>query len=134
MSLNPRHFRQERREFIRVATACRVTYSFIAERPVLPAGETFEGTTDNISGGGLKLVGELPGPDLIPDLLLGRAAVGVNVFLPGSPRPVRALTRTAWIELAEKKDHKFLIGLRFREISADDRERIVQFIIEAQVR
>ncbi|MHC4914250.1 MAG: PilZ domain-containing protein [Planctomycetota bacterium] len=133
MGGNPRHFRQERREFIRVRERCKVTYRLLGRDERHSALEPLEGFTENISGGGMKLVGPLPNPDWIAEMLLGRMAVGVAVELPDDKGPVSALARTAWVEVADRKKQTFLLGLRFREISREDRERIVQFVIKSQL-
>jgi c-di-GMP-binding flagellar brake protein YcgR len=133
MGGNPRHFRQERREFIRVRERCRVTYRLLGRDEHNSSLEPLEGFTENISGGGLKLIGPLPNPDWIAEMLLGRMAVGVTIGLPDGSGPVSALARTAWVEVADRKKQTFLLGLRFREISREDRERIVQFVIKSQL-
>ncbi len=133
MSHNPRHYRQERREFIRVKSELPVTYRFLGGAAA-GADEALAGTTDNISGGGLKLAGVVPSPDWLPELLIGRVVVGVEIALPDGQPPVLALTRVAWVELLEKKKHRFLLGLRFRELAGPDRERIIAFIIKSQIR
>ncbi len=132
MSTNPRHFRQERREFIRVRSECAVAYRFLGGAAV-GADEAHRGATDNISGGGLKLSGEVPNPDWLAELLTGRIAVGVEISLPDGGEAVRALTRVAWVERLGKS-RKFVLGLRFREVSGGDRERIIAFIIKTQIR
>ena len=132
MSTNPRHFRQERREFIRVKSECAVTYRFLGGAAA-GADEAHAGATDNISGGGLKLSGKVPNPDWLAELLTGRIAVGVEIALPDGGPPVRALTRVAWVERLEKS-RRLVLGLRFREVSSEDRERIIAFIIKTQIR
>jgi c-di-GMP-binding flagellar brake protein YcgR len=111
-----------------------VRYSFVGRVPPSASAQFVEGTTDNISGGGLKLVGKLPNTDWIASLLLQHIAVAVEVHLPDGEEPVRALARTAWVELHDKKKLDFLMGLRFREISRDDRERVIQFVIKSQLK
>ncbi len=134
MAGNPKHFQQERREFIRVRHKCPVEYSFVGAAESIDSATVYQGVTDNISGGGLKLVGTFPNPDWVPLLLLGKVALAVSIQLPGEGCPVKGMTRTAWIEGADPKTHKFLLGLRFREIAPADRERIVQFIIKKQLK
>jgi len=127
------HFYPERREFIRVCVALPVKYKFLSHEPGFPSDEILEGSTDNLSGGGLKLLGPVPNLDWLAGLLSRRIAVGVNIFLPGQARAVKALTRTLWVEGLQKRAQSCLLGLRFREISREDRERIVQFIIKSQM-
>lgn len=133
MSNNPKRYQSERREFIRVKFELPVTYRFLGGAAA-GADEALVSTTDNISGGGLKLAGVVPNPDWLPELLLGRMAVGVEIALPDGHPPVQALTRVAWVELLERNRHRFLLGLRFRELPGPDRERIIAFIIKSQIR
>lgn len=134
MSPSPKHFHQERREFIRVKQECAVEYRFLGAVESVDSDRSYEGVTDNISGGGLKLIGTIPNPDWVPLLLLGKVALAVSVRLPGEAHPVRAMTRTAWIEGVDPGTHRFLVGLRFREIAPHERERIIQFIIRKQLK
>ncbi len=134
MSPNPRHFQQERREFIRVTEECAVEYRFLGDADSIDSQAVYQGRTNNLSGGGLKLLGPLPNPDWVPMLLLGKVALAVGISLPGEATPARAVARIAWIEAAEPEVHEFLLGLRFREIAPDDRERIIQFIIRKQMK
>jgi c-di-GMP-binding flagellar brake protein YcgR len=134
LSSNPRHFQQERRDFIRVKEECSVDYRFLGEVSSVDSEAAYRGRTNNISGGGLKLLGPLPNPDWVPMLLLGKVALAVDIHLPGEAAPARAMARIAWIEAAEAKSHEFLLGLRFKEISSEDRERIIKFIIRKQVK
>ncbi len=133
MSEVPIRRHSERREFIRVRSQLPVTYRFLGGTAA-GADEALTGTTDNISGGGLKLAGIVPNPDWLSGLLMGRIAVGVEIALPDGHPPVQALTRVAWIELLERKKHRFLLGLRFRELPGPARERIIAFIIKSQIR
>ena len=133
MSSNPRHVRQERREFIRVSQECTVEYRFAGSAPRLNPDEVHTGTTNNISGGGMKLTGALPNTDWIPHLLLGRVVLALTIHLPDLAEPVRAAARAARLEVADREKCTFIIGLRFREISPDDREKIIQFIIKSQI-
>ena len=134
LSPNPRHFQQERRDFIRVKEECSVDYRFLGEVSSVDSEAAYRGRTNNISGGGLKLIGQLPNPDWIALMLLGKVALEVSIHLPGDEAPARAMTRIAWIEAADQDSHEFLLGLRFKEISSADRERIVQFIIKKQMK
>ena len=65
-----------------------------------------------------------------------RIVVGVKLNLPSLEKPVIALCRVAWLEGAKKRakeSAEVLFGLKFREISLKDRDRIFEFIIRDQV-
>ena len=108
-------------------------YKFLSQSANFNSDEVFDGVTSNLSGGGLLLVGALPNTDWITDLLMERIFMGVNVFLPGTSEPVKALTRTSWIEALDERVHKVSMGLRFKEISKEHLDRIFQFVIKAQM-
>lgn len=124
----------ERREFYRVRCDIPVRYKFLA--PHIQDGDlskSFDGITNNLSGGGLLLQGTLPKLEWVPDLLMQRMAVGVTVSLPGANDPVVGLMRVAWIETINETTRQCRLGLKFREITARDRDRIFQFVIHAHV-
>ena len=128
-------FDSERREFVRVKVALVVRYKFLshdfAENP--NASQIHEGSTNNISGGGLLLRARIPDLQWIPSLLMQRIVIGVNLYLPNEEGPVKALTRVAWIESLEEGTQKCSLGLRFHEIGREDEDRILQYIIRCQM-
>jgi len=133
MALNARSFDPERREFVRVRAELPVKYKFLSQDPGFLSDEVFEGTTSNISGSGLLLVGQMPNADWITGLLMERIVIGVNIFLPGSNEAVKALTRTSWIEALDERSQRCSIGLRFREITKEHLDRLFKFVIKAQM-
>lgn len=133
MSTFSRSFDPERREFVRVRAELPVKYKFLSQDAVFVSDEVFDGTTSNISGAGILLVGPMPNSDWIAGLLMERIVVGVNVFLPGEPEPIKALTRTAWIETLDERAQRCSIGLRFREVTKENLDRIFKFVIKAQM-
>lgn len=124
----------ERREFFRTRCDVPVRFQFIAPhlRDAELAGH-HEGVTNNLSGGGLLLQGTLPKLDWVPDLLMQKMAVGVTVLLPMDPSPVAALARVSWIETINERTRQCRLGLRFREITSQDRDRLFQFVIKGQL-
>jgi c-di-GMP-binding flagellar brake protein YcgR len=128
-----RFYDTERREFIRVRAELAVSYRFIGQEPGLVPDDVFTGSTSNISGGGLLLVGPVPNSDWISALLMERIVIGVSIELPGDPEPVKALTRTAWIESLDKETHECSLGLKFKEVTKEHLDRVFKFVIKAQV-
>jgi len=133
MALISRSFDPERREFVRVRAELPVKYKFLSQDMTVLSDEVFEGSTSNVSGGGLLLVGQMPNSDWITGLLMERIVVGVNIFLPGDSDPVKALTRAAWIEALDERVQRCTLGLRFREITKEHVDRIFKFVIRAQM-
>lgn len=127
----------ENREFIRVKASLPVEYKFLGRKKDHPdLGVTFQGKTENLSGGGILLKGPLPDPDWVSQLLMQKIAVGVKLSLPGEKIPVVALCRAAWIEGTQKgsgKKKDVYFGLAFREISLKDRDRIFEYVIKDQM-
>ena len=123
----------EKREFVRIQTDIPVRYKFLSRSVPLEAEGIFEGTTANLSGSGLLLVGKIPGMSWIPGLLMGEILIGVNLLLPSLGTPIKALTRVGWVEAFEKGTDKCALGLRFKEISKENEDEILKYIIKAQI-
>jgi len=127
-----RPYEQERREFVRVHLEIPVTYRFVSQhRDESELDHVYRGTTSNISAGGLLLRGEIPLIPWIPELLMQKMLIGVTLGLPDEGPPVKALARVAWLETVEEPSLRSRMGLAFREITAADRERIFQFILQS---
>ncbi|MHC4859456.1 MAG: PilZ domain-containing protein [Planctomycetota bacterium] len=127
-------FESEKRDFIRVKLSVPVKYRLISadfEDPGLE--EIHEGTTTDLSGGGLLLKGEIPRLDWLALLLTGKMKVGVSLMLPTFERPVTALTRVAWIEGLDEETQQANLGLRFKEISQEGQDEILRYIIKTQM-
>lgn len=124
----------ERRDFVRVSTDIPVRYRF---RPVArrEAGTEpfFTGATTNLSGGGLLLRGPIPEIGMVTQLVTGKAALDIELILPSDPQPVHARARCAWVETVEEETLRCHLGLRFTEISPEDKERIFRFVIRVQM-
>ena len=133
MGMTTRFYDAERREFIRVRAELPVKYKFLSQDPGFSSDEILDGTTNNLSGGGLLLVGTIPNTDWITGLLMEKIVVGVNIFLPGDAEPVKALTRTAWIEALDERAHRCSLGLKFKEITKIHLDKIFKFVIKAQM-
>ncbi len=127
-------FESEKREFVRVRVSVPVRYKFLAhdlEHPELD--RIWDGSTANLSGGGLLLRAKIPDLAWLPALLTGKMKVGVNLILPTYELPVKALTRVAWIEGLEEGTQRALMGLRFLEIPKSAQDEIVKYIIKTQM-
>ncbi|MHC4915447.1 MAG: PilZ domain-containing protein [Planctomycetota bacterium] len=133
MGATTKSYDAERREFIRVRAELAVKYKYIGQEPGLTEDRVFEGSTRNISGGGLLLVGPVPNSDWISALLMERIVIGVSISLPEDPEPVNALTRTAWVESLDARTQQCSLGLKFKEITKDHLDRVYKFVIKAQM-
>jgi hypothetical protein len=84
----------------------------------------YEGVTTNISEGGLLFVVTLPELEWVTELLLQKMIMGVNLIFEDAP--VKALCRTCWIGSIGmiEETYRSTIGLEFKDISHENRERI----------
>lgn len=128
------HYDKERREFVRIRCEVAIRYKFICRhRTDNEMMNIYEGKTTDMSASGLLLNGILPRTDWAADLLLHKIVVGVNIWLPDSIDPVKALTRVAWIETVDEKTLMSCYGLNFREITTVDRDKIFRFVLKEQL-
>ena len=123
----------EKRDFVKIHTDIPVRYKFLSRAIPLDSEGVFEGTTCHVSGSGCLLIGKIPGMSWIPGLLMGEIVLGVNILLPSVDVPIKALTRVAWVEAFEKGSDKCGMGLRFKEISKENQDEILKYIIKAQI-
>lgn len=133
MGAELRYYEKERREFVRVSVEVPVSYRFLSHDSSFEAPETYEGVTQDLSGGGLLLQAKVPDPDWIPGLLTERIFFGVEIRLPGCEKPVRALTRASWVQSAKGEENACLVGLRFKEITRKDMDSVFKFVIEKKL-
>lgn len=123
----------ERRFFVRVRVEVPVRYKLIQPSGEKISDELFEGTTSDIASGGMLLVGRLPDPAFVIELLAQRVRLSLNMVIPGDPQPLKAVARTAWIERFEEGTGIFPMGLSFENIDDADRTRIQRYVIRAQI-
>ncbi len=122
--------RQEKREFVRVESSLEVKYKFISTAPEFEEEKTYQGRTDNIGGGGLLLTGQVPGVDWITELLMEKVLLAVTIELPGA-EAIRAIARVAWLEAIDQNTEVCQLGLTFNEITSDNRDRILDYVIKS---
>jgi c-di-GMP-binding flagellar brake protein YcgR len=124
----------ERRKFARCSVALTVRYRFLsldARQPV--ETESLTGYTQNISQGGLLLIGRLPDPMWARALLKERILLTAHVQLTQAEPPVKALCRVVWLEPFRGPENLTAFGLAFREITSQDRDRVLHHILSQQM-
>lgn len=125
---------QEKREFVRVRLGIPVRYKFICEHIKDSAiDKIYKGTSNNISASGLLLTGEIPDFNWIPDMLLQKIVIGLNLVLPNEENMIKTLARVAWIGSLEEKMHQGQMGLKFKELTSEDKDCIMRFVIRSQL-
>jgi hypothetical protein len=119
----------DRREYPRLKRSLPVRYKFLSSSVKDPAMERVcDGVTQNVSMGGLLLVGPVPRLDWLKDLLLGRITVGLNLILPDLTDPVKVLARVAWLEATDEQAISLRIGLRIIEVPSEHRRVLSDFL------
>jgi c-di-GMP-binding flagellar brake protein YcgR len=126
-------YESEKREFVRINTDIPIRYKFMSKSVPLDSEGIFEGTTSNLSGSGLLLLGKIPSISWIPGLLTEEILIGINLLLPSLDVPVKALTRVAWVEAMVKGNDRCPMGVKFKEITKEHQDEILKYIIKAQI-
>ena len=127
-------FEYEKRKFIRLPIAVPVRYKYLSREIRGPDMDAVhEGLSQNIGAGGLLLRGKLPVPEWLSQLLTRKMFVGINLLLPNSERPVKALCRVTWSSAIEDEQGHVVMGLEFQEITHPDQDTITKYIIKAQM-
>ncbi|MGH9361754.1 MAG: PilZ domain-containing protein [Thermoanaerobaculia bacterium] len=126
-------YQSSKRDFVHVHADIPIRYKFMSKSVPVDQEGIFEGTTTNLSGSGLLLVGKLPSLSWIPALLTEDIVIGINLVLPSVEVPVKALTRVQWVEAITKGSDRCALGLRFKEISKEHQDEILKYIIKAQI-
>ena len=121
--------RQEKRKFVRIESSLPVKYRFVTSSPDFDDNRVYEGRTDNIGGGGLLLTGQVPGVDWITELLMEKVLLAVTVELPEGK--VKAIARVAWLEAIDQNTEVCQLGLTFKEITSENRDRILDLVIRS---
>jgi c-di-GMP-binding flagellar brake protein YcgR len=125
----------ERRDFVRVAADIAVRYRFrsVLRKDVNSTDKVLSGATTNLSGGGLLLRGPIPEIGIVTQLVTGKATLDVEITLPSDPTPILAKARCAWVETVDEETMRCHLGLRFTDITAEDKERIFRYVIRVQM-
>ena len=108
-----------RRKYVRVESAVPLQYKKLKQ---LSEG-TIGAITQNVSEGGIRF--------LANEFLPLASRLVVEVFLPAQPRPVKAISKVAWIRKAPSGD-QYVIGNQFLEVGRDDRGQLVEYVKKTQ--
>lgn len=123
----------ERRQFVRLATDIPVRYKFLSRVIDLGSDGIYEGRTGNVSAGGCLMVGKIPNLNWIPALLMGKILVGVNLLLPSSDEPIKALSVVTWMEAFKEPSEPVTFGIAFNDLAKQYQDDIMKFIIRSQM-
>ena len=105
----------EKRRFKRVDTNIPVQFKDLRKAGELPAGSL----TRNLSEGGVCFK---------TNRFVSLACrLVVEISLPSAPKPVKAISKVAWIRKVPSSD-QYELGNQFLEISKEDKVHIMQFV------
>ncbi len=106
---------EERRKFVRLDTQLPLRYS------LLPSGQSQPAVSTEVGGGGVRLVA--------PGHVQPETRLWVELQLPGRQQPVTFVGEVVWSEQHDIKGISPVeIGVRFVEISPEDRQAIMQHV------
>jgi len=105
----------ERRKYNRVNSMLPLQYKKLKE----VADGTIGAITRDVGEGGAKFVSN--------EFLPLATRLVVELFLPAQPKPVKAISKVAWIKKASSGD-QYEIGNQFLELGKGDRGQLAEFI------
>lgn len=109
----------DRRRYVRVESAVPLQYKKLKQ---LSEG-TIGAITQNVSEGGVRFIAN----EFLP--LASRLVV--EVFLPAQPRPIKAISKVAWIRKAPAND-QYIIGNQFLDVGRDDKGQLLKYVKKTQ--
>lgn len=113
----------EQRVFYRIPISLPVRYRFEVPGQAAVSGD---GSTVNLSAGGLLLRCRPPQEPILMGLIAGRGQVEIGIELPGSG-PLQATGQPMWAE--RPGGGECLIGLRFLDLDEEKQGRLRAFVL-----
>lgn len=105
----------DRRKFTRAETSIPIQYKNLKNSEIGVIGTL----SQSISEGGTRF--------LANEFLPLASRLVLEIFLPSMPRPVKALSKVAWIRKLPTQD-KYEVGNQFLDISREDKKYIADFV------
>ena len=109
----------EKRRYVRVGASIPLQYKKLKGL----AEGTIGAITHDVSEGGIKFMSN----EFLP--LASRLVV--EIFLPAQPRPIKAISKVAWIRKASSGE-QFIVGNQFLDVAKDDRGQLAEYIKKAE--
>jgi hypothetical protein len=122
-----------RLEFTKLPTDLSIRYKFLAKTIDLGTDQIYEGTTGKLGGGGCLLTGKVESLSWIPALLMGKILIGVNLLVPSSDYPIKALAKVLWVEAIAEGSDRVTFGVEFVDIPKDCQDQITKYLIKTQM-
>ena len=108
----------EKRRYKRVGADVPLEYRDLKKAAELPKGSLLK----NISEGGVCFSSR--------EFMSLACRLVLNITLPNNPKPVKAISKVAWIRRLPMGD-QYEVGNQFLEITREDREHITDFVSSA---
>lgn len=124
----------EQRKSVRINATLPVKFVlFDSKNPNNMLSNVLSCSTHNVSAGGVMVETDDLATDKIGELIDGMIHLALEVKLPASIKPIKALAKVIWA--IERKDvsegeKKTLMGLKFIDISMEDKDKIEKFVID----
>ena len=106
---------EEQRRFKRIDFNLPLQYKNLRKATELPAGSL----TRNLSGGGVCFRSN--------EFISLACRLVVEINLPTNPKPIKAITKVAWIRKIPTGD-QYELGNQFLDMGREDKEKIVEFV------
>ncbi len=123
----------ERRRYIRLRPKepISVRFKVIEESRKRKVAAADRAKTRSVSAGGMFLEIPLLEPKMLEGLLRGTHILSLEIDIPNAPHSIKALARVIWVE-GEKgvKSDRYGVGLSFLGIREDDRDKIMNYVID----
>ena len=111
---------QEKRKFNRVSSVVPLQYKKLKE---LSEG-TIGAITRDVSEGGTRFIAN--------EFLPLATRLVVELFLPAQPKPIKAISKVAWIRKLPSGD-QYEIGNQFLEVGKNDRGELASFVKKTEL-
>ena len=106
---------EEKRKFKRLESTFPIQYRNLRKAGVIPAGSI----TRNLSEGGVCFKSS--------EFISLACRLVLEISLPNATRPVKAISKVAWIRKVPASD-QYELGNQFLEITKEDRAHIMNFV------
>ena len=127
------YLESERRRYIRLEPKEPVSVRFkvVEESRGSKVAATDQAKTRSMSAGGMFLEIPLLKPEMLEGLLKGTHLLFLEIDIPDAPHPIKALARVIWVEGEKgKKSDRYGVGVSFLSIKEDDRDKIMNYVID----
>ncbi len=119
----------ERRRHYRISKEIKVRYKFIIPGSNPKEEEFYEATTKNISTTGVLLRAKIPYPELLGEMMLKRVLLYLEIILMRANAVIKATAQLRWAESVDVNNNIYHIGLKFVDMTADDKNTLTEFIL-----